>query len=41
MTESLLVHLISGLFAVGFANLLLPFIGEMVNKDLTLRFYQS
>ena len=35
MTESLLVHVTSGLFAVGFAYLLLPFIGEMVNKELT------
>ena len=38
MTESLIVHVISGIFAIGFAYLLLPFIGEMVNKDFVLDF---
>ncbi len=38
MTESLILHVISGLFAVGFAYLLLPFVGEIVNKALVLDF---
>lgn len=38
MTESLILHLISGLVGIGFAYLLLPFVGEMVGKDLTLDF---
>ncbi|HEX5169288.1 MAG TPA: ABC transporter permease [Cyclobacteriaceae bacterium] len=38
MTESLILHLISGLFAIGFACLLLPFVGEVVNKALVLDF---
>ena len=38
MTESLILHVISGLFAIGLAYLLLPFVGAVVNKDLTLNF---
>lgn len=38
MTESLILHIISGLFAIGLAYLLLPFVGELVNKALILDF---
>jgi putative ABC transport system permease protein len=38
MTESLLLHVISGLLAIGIAHLLLPFVGEVVNKALILDF---
>lgn len=38
MTESLILHVISGLFAIGFAYLLLPFVGGVVNKALVLDF---
>ncbi len=38
MTESLILHVISGLFAIGLTYFLLPFLGEVVNKPLTLDF---
>jgi putative ABC transport system permease protein len=38
MTESLILHVISGLVAIGITYLILPFVGEVVNKALTLNF---
>jgi putative ABC transport system permease protein len=38
MTESFILHAISGLLAIGFAYVLLPVVGEVVNKALTLDF---
>ena len=38
MTESLILHLISGLLGIGIAYLIFPFVGEVVNKPLTLDF---
>jgi len=38
MMESLILHVISGLLAFGFAYLLLPFVGGLVNKALILDF---
>lgn len=36
MTESLVVHILSVIFAICTANLILPFIGGVLNKDLHL-----
>lgn len=38
ITESLILHVMSGLFAIGFAYLFLPLVGEVVNKALILDF---
>jgi putative ABC transport system permease protein len=38
LTESLILHVISGLFAIGFAYLFLPSVGEVVNRVLILDF---
>jgi putative ABC transport system permease protein len=38
MTESLILHFISGIFALGLAHFILPPIGELVNKHLILDF---
>jgi len=41
MTESHIIHIVSGVFGICLAYLLLPLIGEMLDKDLFLDFTNS